>query len=92
MREGAVTIRCHLSSCPVAATCVNHYGSSNYFSCDPPRCNFHRLAFPPMYLGRYEWDYYLPLLQPALATDEEVLMVEMMCHGFASLGTPGGPR
>lgn len=28
------------------------------------------------------------LLQPTLATDEEVLMVEMMCHGVASLAVP----
>lgn len=85
MREGAAVIHC--VNHRVLATRVHFYRWYGTFSTNAPRCTRCASRFPrsSMSVG---WDYYLPLLQPTLATDEEVLMIEVMCHGFASLGAP----
>lgn len=86
MTTGAATITCTFSSgvrtCDERA-CVHgvFYRVWRPDRYDPYYCNRHYHHAHPN-----NWLLVGPLLQPDAATDEEVTMVEVMCHGFASLG------
>lgn len=96
MREGAAVIECTHVDLP--GGCRKPAVVEGYFwrrawdpnSYNPRYCDLHNSyngANNPIHSEAAQWRF-LPLLQPSKATDEEVLMVEMMCHGLASLGVP----
>lgn len=90
MSDGRVTImcgNCNAAGTPTPAVEINFYGRVGKYavSGQARTCSSHVAGLRNAALGKYEWDYYLPLINPGTCSESDVLAVECAMDAIARL-------